>query len=148
MTNHDQQSGGVSDEVLLRLLNIAADIIAAHDRIEQVSPPELETSGRSATPEWIARWDELGRPPELPPFGRALEDSQQPATDIENLVLDLMGVPPESKSFCRDWCDDQLFVAAEGRRRFKAALRRIRKAQAANWPGGTGEPSTFTQPTQ
>jgi hypothetical protein len=138
----------MDDAILIRLLNVAQDIHDALDRVEANAPEGVDTSNRPATPAFIAHLRQFGECPPLPPFGQSLEDAHGPAEAIEDIVLDLMGVPADNSDqfdqpingdepdppglFCRDWCYEQIFVARESRR-FKQAIARIRTAMRSDW---------------
>ena len=129
----------MNDDILIRLLNIAQDIHDADELLDQLSPAVTEEQG-------IAIVQHMNEPDYCPPKVR------DPASDIETIVLDLIGIPADNSSeyehlgllndlddddpeglFCRDWCHNQFYVAGESRR-FKQAIARIRKAKLAeNW---------------
>ena len=144
----------MNDDILIRLLNIAQDIDDGIERVEELSGI-LDPIGVDGANQLAAYFQEHHRIPPPEPLEVAAENVRGQVTIISDLVLDLMGVPPDNTKECvklgilpqviidedfewpdaafsRDWCQEQFFVAAETRR-FKQAIARIRRAMADNF---------------
>ena len=141
----------VSDEVLIRLLEIARDIDNGVEVVEEMTgvlAPMTEAEGRAMVDHTCV----FGRMPELTGLPAHTDRLRGQSYAIASVVLDLLGVPSDNTveydrlgllpvtdveewpkgCFCRDWCMSQIWTAQETGR-FKAAIGRIRRAVAAGF---------------
>ncbi len=142
-----------SDDILIRLLNIAADLIHRIDAVNEFVPKKepSEEEFRKTMEDAGCKWDDDGNLlvpidgtltfPPLEGSEKAVNDLFGSPSEIHDLVLDCLGVPADNTiefsdndpnatwpdgCFCRDYYQEQIDVANKTRR-YKQAITRIRK---------------------